>query len=549
MNGVAILLVAFVALVIAYLVYGRWLARKWGIDPTIPTPAHNHRDNVDYVPSRRGVVFGHQFASIAGAGPINGPIIASGFGWLPVFLWIILGGVFIGAVHDFASLYASVKSQGRTIGYIIELYIGRTGKQLFLSFVWLFSILVIAAFADIVALTFNGLGEGGILFSANASVASTSIFFVIAAVGLGFFLNRRQALAGWNGTILAISLLVLCVLLGLLYPIYAGRETWLYAIFIYIFLASVTPIWILLQPRDYLNSFLLVFMILAAFIGIIIANPPMLLPAFTGFSVGGNYIFPFLFVAVACGAVSGFHSLVASGTTSKQINNEVDILPISFGGMLLECLLAVIALIAVGAVAVNGIPPNQSPPVVFANSLASFLTGIGLPHDTVFTLVTLAVSSFALTSLDSVARVGRIAFQEFFFSSRLNRSTPVLGNRYVATLLTLAVGFLLARRGYRDIWPLFGSANQLLAALALLACAVFLKKSRRNGRMLYIPMLVMLLVTLSALSLSFLAILDKITGGTFSFANDGLQFIFAILLFALGVVVAGVGLRKLRQPA
>ncbi len=550
MSGVEILVGSFVIFLLAYVVYGRWLAKKWGIDPNAKTPAHYLKDNVDYVPAKRSVVFGHQFASIAGAGPINGPIIAAMFGWVPVLLWIIFGGIFFGAVQDFAALYASVKNKGKTIGYIIELYVGKTGKQLFLVFVWLFSILVVAAFADIVAVTFNGFAADGAPIVANASVATTSILFIVAAVLLGFYINKKKP-GGYLSGVVAVCLLCACIALGLAFPLYVAKAPWLYIVFAYIFIASVTPVWALLQPRDYLNSFLLVMMIVAAFVGVIYANPAMNIAPFSGFVVNGQYMFPILFVTVACGAVSGFHSLVSSGTASKQVDNERDMLPISFGGMLMECLLAVIALIAVGALAVGGVMPKGSPPVIFATAISGFLSGLGLPEATTYTLITLSVSAFALTSLDSVARVGRLAFQELFINSTDPSKTGAIAsffaNRYVATFFTLLMGYLLALRGYADIWPLFGSANQLLAALSLIACAVFLKRTQREGWMLYFPMIAMLLVTFAALGLTIWNLTAKLrVDGAFNYASDGLQLAFAVLLLILGVLVAKAGLHKLR---
>ncbi len=552
MSSLAILVAAFAVFLLAYLVYGRWLAKKWGIDQNAPTPAHTMADGVDYVPAKRSVVFGHQFASIAGAGPINGPIIAAMFGWLPVLLWIVFGGIFFGAVQDFAALYASVKNKGKTIGYLIEIHIGKTGKTLFLLFVWLFSILVVAAFADIVAVTFDGFAADGTAIRANASVATTSMLFIAAAVLLGRYLQLRKPGSLAAGTV-AVLLLALCIALGLNFPLHIGKTPWLYIVFIYIFIASVTPVWALLQPRDYLNSFLLVFMIAAAFLGVVVANPEMNLPAFTGFTVNGMSLFPILFVTVACGAVSGFHALVSSGTSSKQIDNERDILPISFGGMLLECLLGIIALIAAGALAVNGAPPSGSPPVVFATAVAGFLAGLGFPKETIYTLITLAVSAFALTSLDSVARVGRLAFQELFTGTGETKPGAIaafLANRHAATFLTLLMGYLLALRGYADIWPLFGSANQLLAALALIACAVFLKRTGRAGWMLYVPMACMLAVTFVALAETIRKLVGKMGAeGGFDIASDGLQLVFAVLLLGLGVLVAFAGIKRLKSAA
>ena len=552
MNGLVILVIAAAFLLAAYIVYGRFLERKWGIDPNKKTPAYEFEDGVDYVPAKPSVVFGHEFASIAGAGPINGPILAAPFGWLPVLLWILFGGVFFGAVQDFAAMYASVKNKGKTIGYIIEQYIGKTGKRLFLLFVWLFSILVVAAFADIVAGTFAGFNAQGARVEANAAVASTSLLFIVFAVIMGLFIKKIRPTGVLSGGA-AIIMLIVCIVIGMSLPIYASKTLWLYLVFAYVFIASITPVWLLLQPRDYLNSFLLIMMIAAAFIGVVFDAPAINIPVFTGFKVGNNYLFPILFVTVACGAVSGFHSLVASGTASKQVENERHMLPISFGAMLVECLLAVISLITVGAITVGGKLPEGvvTPPQVFATAIAGFLTKLGLPESIIFTLITLAISAFALTSLDSVARVGRLAFQELF-TEETGKTSPVgklLSNKYIATVLTLLFGYLLAIIGYATIWPLFGAANQLLAALALISCAVFLKKTKRQGAMLWAPMFIMLAVTFTALVFTIKAKGGLLFSGGFKFEADGLQLVFAILLLILGVMVAVSGVKKLAEKS
>ncbi|WP_448902038.1 carbon starvation CstA family protein [Eubacterium sp.] len=556
MNGILMMVIAIVVLGGAYLLYGRYLQNKWGIDPNAKTPAYELQDGVDYVPADTNVVFGHQFASIAGAGPINGPIQAAVFGWLPVLLWLLVGGVFFGAVQDFASMYASVKNKGRTIGYIIEEYIGKLGKKLFLLFCWLFCILVVAAFADVVAGTFNGFtvpevaGQAVEKISANGAVAMTSILFIFEAVALGMILKYAK-LNKWVNTVIAIVMLVAAVVIGLNFPVYLTRETWHLFIFAYIFIASVVPVWALLQPRDYLNSYLLIFMIVGAVVGIFVSNPSCNLQAFTSFNVDGQYMFPILFVTIACGAVSGFHSLVSSGTASKQIKNEKNMLPVSFGAMLMESMLGVIALIAVasfakGEAAAQGLTTQ---PQIFAGAIANFLSAVGLPHSLVFTLINLAVSAFALTSLDSVARIGRLSFQEFFLDEGVTDENmtlfqKVVTNKYFATVITLVLAFLLAKVGYAEIWPLFGSANQLLSVLALVACAVFLKKTKRQGWMLWVPMFFMMAVTFTALGMT----IYKLSG---AFATTGLslgntlQLIFAVLLLILGVIVAVQGVKKL----
>lgn len=549
MNGILMMVIAIVVLGAAYLLYGRWLAKKWGVDPSRKTPAYEMEDDVDYIPTSRQVVFGHQFASIAGAGPINGPIQAAIFGWVPVLLWILVGGVFFGAVQDFGSIFASVRNKGRSIGYIIELYVGKIGKRLFLLFVWLFSILVIAAFADIVAKSFGvtGLDEAKAL--ANGQVASTSMLFIAVAVAFGFFLKHVK-ISAWLNTTIAIVLLVACIALGMLFPMFLSTKLWLYLVFVYILIASVTPVWALLQPRDYLNSYLLILMMVGAVAGIFVANPTIELNAFNGFLVNGQAMFPILFVTIACGAVSGFHSLVASGTASKQIRNEKDMLPVAYGAMLVESLLAVIALIAVGAVAKGGVIPSGTPQVIFSSAVAGFLGGLGIPEAASFTIISLAVSAFALTSLDSVARVGRLSFQELFMDSGTDEDNmpawqKVLTNKYFATVITLVFGYLLSTNGYQNIWALFGSANQLLSALALCALAVFLKKTRKQGAMLYIPMFFMLAVTLTALAQIIIRIIAKIGTNAFKFASDGMQIIFAVLLVGLAIVVMIACFKKL----
>jgi len=548
MSGVLMMIIAIIVLGGGYLIYGRWLAKTWGVDPDAKTPAYELQDGVDYEPADTAIVFGHQFASIAGAGPINGPIQAAVFGWVPVLVWILVGGVFFGAVQDFSAMYASVKNKGRTIGYIIEEYIGKLGKKLFLLFCWLFCILVVAAFADVVAGTFNGFTAEGAQIASNGSVATTSMLFIIEAVALGMIL-RFAKLNKWVNTGLAIVLLVLGVVVGLNAPIFISTGTWHIIVFIYILIASVVPVWALLQPRDYLNSYLLVFMIVASVIGVLVTNPSINLPAFTSFNVEGmGNMFPILFVTIACGAVSGFHSLVSSGTSSKQIKSEKNMLPVSFGAMLMESMLAVIALIAVASFAAGAAAEAgyNTPAQIFAGGVANFLSEIGLPHSVVFTLINLAVSAFALTSLDSVARIGRLSFQELFLDASIDDDNmegwrKVLTNKYFATIITLIFAYLLAKVGYKNIWPLFGSANQLLSALSLIACAVFFKKTKRKGWMLWVPMLIMLAVTLTALVQKVIALFGNPTPGNI------LQLVFAIALFILGVIVALLGLKRLTE--
>ena len=553
MNGLVIVLIGIVALGAGYLLYGRWLAKKWGLDPKAKTPAYTHEDGEDFVPSSKFTVFSHQFSSIAGAGPVTGPILASVFGWVPVLLWLIVGGLFFGAVQDFGALYASVKNEGKSMGMIIEKYIGKAGRKLFMLFCWLFTLLVIAAFTDMVAGTFVGKGVEGMAKEtsyANSAAASISMLFIGAAVLFGLIQKYAGKMNEAVRAVIAIVLLVATFAIGMKLPIYATKSAWIYIVMAYLFLASVLPMWLLMQPRDYMTTFMLLGMIIGAVVGVLVAHPSMKLNAYNGFNVGGSSLFPPLFVTIACGAVSGFHSLVSSGTSSKTISNEKDMPMVGYGAMVVESLLGIVSLVVVGAVAVNGTKPDGTPFAIFSSGVAGFLEKLGLPVQLATVFMTMCVSALALTSLDSVARIGRMSFQELFYGDTTDpEKMPgwqrVLTNKYFATVVTLFCGYLLTLGGYNNVWPLFGSANQLLAALVLIALAVFLKTTGRTGWTLYVPMFTMLAVTFTALIQKTIALVTNVANGQATFLVDGLQLIVAVLLMVLGVLVAFSCLKKL----
>lgn len=502
MNGLTIMVGAMVIFFLGYRFYGRWLEKTWGIDPAALTPAQRFNDGNDFSPQNRWSVFAHQFTSITGAGPVTGPIIAAMFGWLPALLWMIVGGIFFGAVQDFTALYASVKNNGRSIGMLIEDYIGALGRRLFLLFCWLFTLLVIAAFCDMVANTFNGFTKDGAEILPNAAAGSISLIYMAGAILFGLYLKYMRPSAGVQLAV-GIVLMVVMVWLGIANPIYLDGVTWRYVIFAYLFAAAVMPMWLLKNPRDYLSMFLLIGMIAAGVIGVIVINPSIELPAFVGFEVKNQPLFPILFVTIACGAVSGFHSLVSSGT------------------------------------------PFQ----LFSTSVASFLTTIfGVPQDIAACILTMCVSALALTSVDAVARIGRMSLQELFTPSEGKEKNAVqvlFTNPYFATVLTLVLAYLLCLAGYMSIWPLFGSANQLLSALVLTSLAVFLKSTGRNGAMLYVPMTIMFVVTMTALGMSVWGIFGTIADGTFTFMVQGLQLILAIALMILALLVVWHAVPKL----
>ena len=553
MNGLLLLGLSALILVVAYLFYGRYLVKTWGIDPKATTPAVAKEDGTDFVPTNKWSVFAHQFSSIAGAGPVTGPVMAMMFGWLPAFLWVIVGGVFFGAVQDFGALYASVKTEGKSMGQIIEKYIGRKGKKLFFLFCWIFTLIVIAAFADMVAGTFNGISADGAKLAPNASAASISILYVFVAMAFGLFLKKVK-LEGLPKVILGIALIIVMLALGIMFPVYATKTTWIYVVFVYIFFASVTPMWLLKTPRDYLTTFLFIGMIVAV-IGVFVSNPTITTPAFVGFkSASGSYIFPTLFVTIACGAVSGFHSLVSSETSSKLVENEKDMLQVGYGSMLLESLLAILVIVIVGALpnlkasgvldstlANMALADTATPFTKFSAGVTGLVAQLGLPQSWGLCIMTMFVSALALTSLDAVARISRMSFQEFFEVEEGQEPSglvKVLTNKYVSTIISLVCGYLLSLGGYVNIWPLFGSANQLLAAMVLISLAVFLKVTGRKGFMLYIPMVLMFIVTMTALVQAIYGIVMKlfVTGG-FVLMVDGLQLVVAILLVALGLMI------------
>ena len=547
MNTLVIVVIAACCLAAGYLLYGRWLAHKWGIDPNAKTPAVTKEDGQDYVPTDGWVVFAHQFSSIAGAGPVTGAIQAAVFGWVPVFLWIILGGIFFGAVTDFGALYASVKNEGKSMGLLIEKYIGKTGKKLFLLFCWLFTLIVTAAFADMVAGTFNayetidGVTSLSAAATVNGAAGSISLLFIAFAVVFGLIQKKAQ-FHGWKQTLLGLVCTVAAFVIGMNCPLITTKANWSYMVFAYIFLAAVLPMWLLMEPRDLMTTFMFAGMIIGAVVGLLVAHPAMNLAPYTGFhNEKSGDLFPILFVTVACGAVSGFHSLVSSGTSSKAITNEKDMPKVGFGAMLLESLLAVLALCVAGAAAsADGTPAAGTPFAIFSSGVAGFLEMFGIPVYAAQCFMTMCVSALALTSLDSVARIGRMSFQELFSVDDMEHAEgwrKLLCNKYFATVITLVCGYILTQIGYSNIWPLFGSANQLLSALVLITLCVFLRVTGRENRTLLVPLVVMLCVTFTALVERCIALVKAYNAGTAVFMVEGLQLIIAVLLMVLGVII------------
>lgn len=576
MNSLVLLIICIAILVCGYIFYGGWLCKQWGVgESDKPTPAHELQDGVDYVPAKAPVLMGHHFSSIAGAGPITGPIGAAVFGWVPVVLWILVGGIFFGGVHDFGALFASVRHKGQSIGEIISANMSKRAKRLFLIFSYLTLILVVAAFASIVASTFGtvapaeqtdaAIAAAAAATNANASVAMVSLLFIVIAIVFGFAVYRRNASMGLS-TVLGVLAIVICMAIGMnFHPIYLSTKAWMIIVGFYIAIASVTPVWILLQPRDYLSSFLLYAMLAVALVGVVISHTSLGgagfvegaegLKAFSGFAVdngnGTQYLFPVLFTTVACGAISGFHSLVSSGTTSKQLDKETDAKPIAYGGMLLECVLAVITVCAINYAYKNGITAGATN--IFAGGISMMYSVFGEQTVSILkTMLVLTYSAFCLTSLDTATRLGRFMFQEFWLEPGQTAADvkegykKILVNPYVATLITVVLGIALGMTGWNKIWGLFGAANQLLAGLGLLAVATWLSNAGKNNKMFLAPMAFMMIVTICSLIVTVKNQIGIISAGGADWGPYA-QTVLAVLLIVLAIILVIEGIQTLSK--
>ena len=559
MNTLLLLVICVAVLACGYIFYGRWLCKQWGVgEGNNPTPAHELEDGVDYVPAKAPVLMGHHFSSIAGAGPITGPIGAAIFGWVPVTLWILIGGIFFGGVHDFGALYASIRHKGQSIGEIINANMSKRAKKLFVTFSYLTLILVVAAFASIVAGTFKATFKDGVLdvaaSSANASVAMVSLMFIVVAIIFGFAVYRRGA-SMLVSTILGVAAIVACMAIGMnWHPIYLSGTTWMIIIGIYITIASVTPVWILLQPRDYLSSFLLYAMLFVAFVGVVGAHPNIDSASFPAFaSAPGKPIFPILFTTVACGAISGFHSLVSSGTTSKQLDKEKDAKPIAYGGMLLECVLAVLTLCAIAYARQTGHTKGATD--IFAGGISAMcakIPGCAGLENILYTLLVLTYSAFCLTSLDTATRLARFMFQEFWLepgqtAKDINSGwKKIMVNPVFATVLTVVLGIALGLTGWQKIWGLFGASNQLLAGIGLLAVATWLGNIGKNNKMFLLPMAFMVVVTISSLAITLIGQVKIIAAGGADWGPYA-QVILAAFMIVLSVILVIEGVTTLAK--
>ena len=566
MNGALLLLIGIACFAAAYFLYSRFIAASIGVDPGRPTPAHTMGDGIDYVPAHPVVLYGHHFAAIAGAGPIVGPVLAAEFGWVAVALWIVFGCIFIGSMHDMVTLFLSVRHEGRSIGSVIEEVLGRPGKMIFLMFCFSALVLVMAVFT----------GQVADSFVSNPEVATSSLLGIFEAALFGVCVYRLRWSVKW-ASLVFVPVLFLLVWLGVVFPCdlvqlfgvtaATARTIWVVVLFVYCFVASTLPVWLLLQPRDYLNSYLLYAMLAIGLTAVLVVHPTIQIDAVAGFAVpkaggGSKYLFPLLFVTVACGACSGFHALVASGTTSKQLDSERHIRPVGYGCMLLEGVVALLALLAVACGTQADLREGLAtlPPVkLFAQGHAGFCAKLGLPEKTSESFMLLAVAAFLMTSVDACTRLARFVWQELWSTSaapvdaegaakatsplvRLNR------NMYFATTVVVLIGvYLLVFNPSmsRNLWTMFASANQMLASLTLLTASLWLFKKHLRWWIAFLPMCFMILTSGTAVLQLFLDNLGKWTKD--GFAAGGVAAIGAAVLFCLAVTLLVLGGLKLRR--
>lgn len=544
MNGALLLVIAVACFLGGYFIYARRLEKILGIDFSRPTPAHTKKDGVDYVPASSTVLFGHHFATIAGAGPIVGPVLAAEFGWVSVTLWVVLGCIFIGAAHDMIALFLSVRNGGESIGSVIGNLLGRPGKIMFLLVSWSGLVLVVAEFNRQIAST----------FVADPATATASILFIAEAVLFGLCVYRWR-MSVLLATCVFVPLMFASVWAGNAFPLDlvgmfgfspdATRAVWTLVLIGYCFIASTCPVQFLLQPRDYLNAYLLYAMMALGFLGVFVAHPVLHIDAFAGFSAVGksgmpDMLFPFLFVTVACGACSGFHSLVASGTSSKQISSEKSIRPVGYGGMLLEGVLAMMALIGVAGTYASqkdyvAAVQTMEPVHMFASTIAGFCVKVGIPQRAAESFMLLSVAAFLMTTVDSSTRLARFAWQEL-----MPRKSVLPRNMYVGTFVVCALvtAFLLGSpAAAKQLWTLFASTNQLLASLTLLTATLWFYRNGKPCWMTAVPMALMFCVSSWALA----SILVSAASG-----GQWMRFAASAFLLSLAVSLIAVTVMKSR---
>lgn len=504
-----------------------------------PTPAHLMTDNIDYVPTHPAILFGHHFSSIAGAGPIVGPMLAySLFGWLPALIWVLLGSIFIGAVHDYTALMVSVRSNGVSIAEIARQHVSGTARWIFSIFLWLALVLVIAVFAIFTAQT---LAE-------KPEIVVPTVGLMLLAMLFGYSVYRKGVNV-WLGTFVALFLMFGLIILGDYFPIHASYDFWLIASLLYCFVAAILPVWILLQPRDYLSMYILVLGLGLAFVSLLVMHPQVNGPAFLGFNSTGGPLWPVLFITVACGAVSGFHSVVASGTSAKQLRKESDGRKVAFGGMLTEGALAMTVILLISSVLYWATPPSeevagyvfqtllsqQGPNITFGTAIGRAMESIGIPLTYGIAFGVLMLNAFILTTLDTCARLTR-----FITAETVGTKVPLLRNRYIATALGLIFAFFLTfGHSGQMLWPAFGAANQLIAALSLLVVSAYMFGFKRSTLFTLIPGIFMLITTEGALCYQLLW--QYIPNGSVALG------IVAVVLMILGLVVAVEVYKRLRM--
>jgi carbon starvation protein len=500
MNSLVVALVSLLLLGLGYRFYGRLMEKLWDVNPEKITPAHTKEDGVDYIPAKNWLIlFGHHFAGIAGAGPIIGPVVAAAlWGWGPALVWIVLGSIFIGGVHDFSSLMASIRHDGKSIAQVAETVMGRRSRILLAAFLWLSLVLVVAVFAAVTAKTLVD----------EPRIVLPTFGLIPVAILVGLMLYRWK-INSWISTLTGLGLLLALLLLGAYVPIvWDSMNGWILILLAYAYVASITPVNLILQPRDYLSTFILFFGMGLGYLGLLLTHPTIQAPVFLSSQSSQGPLWPMLFVLIACGAISGFHSMIASGTTSKQLDNERDARKVGYGAMILEGALAVLALLCVTA-GLRWSPEGIGTAPVYphllqgGNWIGTFGAGygqlvaplLGVSLGTLIAITTL--NAFVMTTLDSATRIARYITEELFGEAW---GVRLFLNRYVSTSIVILLALFLAMGEWKAIWPIFGASNQLVGALALMVLSAYLLSRKKPVAYTLYPALFMLLTTLTALA-------------------------------------------------
>lgn len=548
MNGFLILLLSAAALCAGYWLYGKRIERSWGVDPEAATPAIRRRDRTDFMVTRSRVLLAHEFVTVCAVLVIFGPAVAARYGWLPVLAWILLGSVFIGGVMEYTAVYVSVKSRGLTLGGLFERFGSLRWKRLFLVFAWALCVVTVAVFADIAARTLNGFIDLEELDTVQGSAGTVVLLLYGFAVLVGLA-GRYSQIKPWATRAITFTILLCSFMLGLLFPIAVHPTLWHTLILGFAVLSASGPVWLTLHPRAHMHTFLYIGLLLLAVVGIVFGGGRLTLPAVTGFVAEGKPLFPWLFVAVTCGAASGLQALTASSVISRQLRSEGRMHRIAYGAVMAEAFVAVIVLVCVAA-GWGAAGLAEEPGAVFISGVGAVLAKLGISQEVSGSLYSLLIACMCIGALETLARAARVSWQEFFDYGKQepNLIRLALTNPWVGGGVTLLAALGIARIGYSAVLPLVGIGSLALGALALLICAVWLRDSGRSVTWLWPPMVLLFLISMTALVLTVVESVLSIVGGGGDLIADAVRAVLSLAVFVTLALLGYQGFRRLLEP-